>query len=513
MHNTKLKITEKDSKQQETNGTAEFKVIRVTPLTKHDVEPQNSCLENFKLYCVQYCKESTVHGVKYIGEQGRYLMEKLLWAVIVIVVCTFCLMLISRTYRKWETSPVIVTFATQETSISKIPFPAVTICPEAKFNPEMLPNFDPHNLTSIKWLGEKLDSNQSLSLSITSEGICYTFNMLPYEEIVTYDDNLKNKPAIKSRKWSLEKGYSPNETFDVFPRRTFTSGFKGGLTIEALNTNNSHLDYICGESLQGYKVALHHPCELPNMDRHFRLPLNQAVLVAIKPEMITVSSELWNYSPQDRKCYFAEEKYLASYKIYTHQNCLDECLANYTLSQCKCIPFYSALLSKEVEVCGPANNDCVMKSKQTELCTFQVKYLEIESQSKVGSQQCHCLPLCTSLSYDVETSQTDWDWQKALRLFDVGKELNIDLNPKSIHFSKLIVYYKQLQFMSCERNELYGLVDFFSNVGGLLGLFIGFSVISAVEIIHFCTVRILCNIRKYGKNSWSGEPKVVDKKE
>lgn len=36
------------------------------------------------------------------------------------------------TYKKWVRSPVIVTFATKQTPIWQIPFPAVTICPETK---------------------------------------------------------------------------------------------------------------------------------------------------------------------------------------------------------------------------------------------------------------------------------------------------------------------------------------------------------------------------------------------
>lgn len=34
-------------------------------------------------------------------------------------------------YRQYKVSPIIVTFATKTTPIHKIPFPAVTICPES----------------------------------------------------------------------------------------------------------------------------------------------------------------------------------------------------------------------------------------------------------------------------------------------------------------------------------------------------------------------------------------------
>lgn len=43
-----------------------------------------------------------------------------------------CLYLIALTYRKWVRSPVIVSFATEQTPIWQIPFPSVTICPETK---------------------------------------------------------------------------------------------------------------------------------------------------------------------------------------------------------------------------------------------------------------------------------------------------------------------------------------------------------------------------------------------
>jgi hypothetical protein len=42
---------------------------------------------------------------------------------------------------------------------------------------------------------------------------------------------------------------------------------------------------------------------------------------------------------------------------------------------------------------------------------------------------------------------------------------------------------------------MYGPTDFLANCGGLLGLFLGVSVISIVEIFYFCTIRIYFNLR------------------
>lgn len=39
-------------------------------------------------------------------------------------------------FDKYDKSPVVVSFATEDTPLYEIPFPAVTICPELKFSKE-----------------------------------------------------------------------------------------------------------------------------------------------------------------------------------------------------------------------------------------------------------------------------------------------------------------------------------------------------------------------------------------
>lgn len=70
-----------------------------------------------------------------------------------------------------------------------------------------------------------------------------------------------------------------------------------------------------------------------------------------------------------------------------------------------------------------------------------------------------------------------------------------------------------MQFITSERNELYGQTDFWANCGGLLGLFTGFSFISVIEILYYLTLRLVCNIRKFGKKHWSGASELFEKQE
>ena len=84
--------------------------------------------------------------------------------------------------------------------------------------------------------------------------------------------------------------------------------------------------------VQGFKILLHTPGEIPRVSKqYFRVPLNQEVVVSVKPNMITTSEGLIGYAPNRRQCYFNDERQLKFFKVYTQSNCELECLANFTL--------------------------------------------------------------------------------------------------------------------------------------------------------------------------------------
>lgn len=76
--------------------------------------------------------------------------------------------------------------------------------------------------------------------------------------------------------------------------------------------------------------------------------------------------------------------------------------------------------------------------------------------------------------------------------------------------ARVTIFFKEMQFITSERNELYGSTDFLANCGGLLGLFMGFSFLSSVEIIYFLTVRLWCNLKRFGRHFWSGSEDLLN---
>lgn len=103
--------------------------------------------------------------------------------------------------------------------------------------------------------------------------------------------------------------------------------------------------------------------------------------------------------------------------------------------------------------------------------------------SSLTEVACNCLPTCTSITYDYELSQAMMNWKRYM----------VDGVRHSVQLSKISIHYKDKKVITLKRSEFYGEAAFLANCGGLLGLFMGFSILSLVEIFYFSTIRMFCN--------------------
>ncbi|KAJ8970719.1 hypothetical protein NQ317_018753, partial [Molorchus minor] len=548
--------------------------------------------KNFNDYIQQYTDYTGIQGFRYMGEQDRhifekashltftlhtptflytstlltphYLLSRLSWTVVFCVSLWFCISLTIETWYKWETSPVLVSFARSPTPVWEIPFPAVTICPvnkikDSSFNYTDTLNkyvhegnlteeemrhlgdaslicddyrYDSLNITvgldtidylasvapqfqetlfSCKWTLLNESCYNLFTPVLTDDGVCFSFNTLDRaqlfkEKVVHYENYFSH--GITTEEWTLEKVDITALKKDTFPRRAMSAGSTAGLFL-LITAYKQDLDYVCKGPVQGFKVLLHHPAELPRMSSHYyRAPLNQELVISITPDMMTTSPGLKDYDPHRRQCYFPDEKHLTYFHYYTQQNCQVECLTNYTLAKCGCVAYHMPR-EESIPVCGPGSMTCISNA-EAELFDREAEaaistYDSDSSDNKPFN--CDCLPACTSLSYNAEITQADFHWQK---IFE-GYRSSMDEFPGYafiflaciIQLTRLTLYFKEQQFITSERNELYGLTDFLANCGGILGLFTGFSFLSLVEIMYFLSLRLICNVKMYGRHYWS----------
>lgn len=70
--------------------------------------------------------------------------------------------------------------------------------------------------------------------------------------------------------------------------------------------------------------------------------------------------------------------------------------------------------------------------------------------------------------------------------------------------SNLEIFFRDHEVTTLMRTEMYTTTNFIANCGGLLGLFLGISMLSIIEFIYYSTLRLYWSLRR-----WKSENKVV----
>ncbi|KAL1401557.1 hypothetical protein pipiens_006516 [Culex pipiens pipiens] len=501
-----------------------------------------------KLLTLEFGAMTSIHGVGYITSSQRTLFEKLLWVLVFGLSLTGCSWLIRDAYRRWDQNPVIISFDEKTKPIWSFPYPAVTICPETKFQMAIM-NYteeflkferDPdgyvpdekrresffsalhicnqHQLSktisqlrrynhtverncleTLRWMSLSISSMfETFTIQnsqvyyweyfkeiLTEDGICYTFNFA----WDLFRPGVHPGVQVSDRMmWSPEKGYLEDTFSVVEPLRAPGTGMSNGLTVDlVLDVRN--FDYLCKGPIQGFKVQIHTPTEYPLMSKRFiRVPLDQEVTALVKPQFVGTSWKLKDYEPSRRNCYFEHERPLRYFRIYSQDNCELECLSNFTLARCGCVRFSMPRIVSETKICNASSLPCVVDAERTLSTALNST---IKRTAFTFQTRCSCLPGCTVLRYDVMLTQGPLLWRPYRRA--AGRNGSY----RDVHKVRFSLYFKDSQYISITRNEMYGLTDFVANCGGLLGLFMGVSLLSLVELLYFCTLRpyVLCHYR------------------
>ena len=82
----------------------------------------------FSRTIVNYSNASTIHGIYYIFERGRWILERFFWIVVVSLSIFYAVYSTWQAWVAWQDDPMITSIATTGLPIQKIPFPSITIC-------------------------------------------------------------------------------------------------------------------------------------------------------------------------------------------------------------------------------------------------------------------------------------------------------------------------------------------------------------------------------------------------
>lgn len=335
---------------------------------------------------------------------------------------------------------------------------------------------------------QTIDCDKNFKSVLTDEGLCCTFNAVHPKLMFKDFDPSEHVDAsinedVEYMTWSPENGYVKSEQ-QAYPLPVPGHGANMGLSLKLDAEIN---EYFCSSTSScGFKVLVHSPIETPALANYgFFLSTGVETQVVITPKISEASSLIRNIPIQQRQCLFANEASLSFFKIYSKKNCEMECASKMTEHECGCTLFWMP---------RSYDNDSKICNRKQAACYEQVLYKIAYTLDSDYSCD-YCLPACFEINYGREISSARLGFQEFLTAIVVPKNMTGIRDVAIVH-----IFFSETSYGGFTKNELFGFTEFLSNTGGLLGLFMGFSVISLIEVVYFVSLRPFC-LQKRLQNS------------
>ncbi|XP_053602844.1 sodium channel protein Nach [Plodia interpunctella] len=436
----------------------------------------------------EFFNNSTLHGVRYIAEKERPFCEKFMWFSFTAVgAVTTCIIIVSL-WEKFQTNPTITGLDTDFHNWD-VPFPAVTICDLNPVDDELLQEYitntwgeeSPERAADmLRWLAtlsyhtmgevsEYLEDENLVGKSgAEAPGINQkeaVFSIVRRCESLFYDCEWKGDseeccdllvPVFTEMGFCY--AFNSRHAEKIWPWQTqilseqFTEAFihetdaKWSFLFNSYR-NDTNIDiYIHStEEMAGLEQSAQH-----TWDRRV-----EKVSFSVKHTYTTEDAR--QLSIRQRRCIFADEQKLETSSIYTYSACMRQCRMQRCRSYCKCVPhFYPAV---------KGYRQCTIK---------ELKCIAEHEAAITDVTRCSCELGCSHTVYEVEK----------LTEIDSMKTAGTTTSLETEFVSWPMVRYK--------REVLFGWVDLLVSFGGIAGLFLGFSLLSGVELIYYFTLRACC---------------------
>lgn len=416
----------------------------------------------------------TIHGLPHLfGHEPR--LMKAFWLVVflgLVGVSTWLIYLRLLDYHKHE-----VYIKTESKILQPMPFPAVTVCNSDRLSGEFFAGFDLTNMSCNNPASTTATSQQLIEFQKACKMFLSGFKdtiRFGGKEIAPFPNAFQSSDAL-------------------YPCFTFN---KNGLAEQMINGVGRGLDIILfndpadvvpisranvsrfEDRRQGILIQIHDPETDASMDSSF---------IVISPGQsydIVISRKTFSRKkhPFPSNCHTLETtKYKQKGGRYTRSNCI-----------------FSCFQMKLQQQCGDVFS--MNKSASQKICEAQ--FLKMRP-----IRDCDCPEPCYQVLYPNEISTATWP--KKFQLQSMKKEFSDLLNLTDAiatdiylqkRFAKIKIFYKELIYTASTEEELYGFGSLVSEIGGIMGLFIGVSVISLAELIWLFglsikrLVAILCHL-------------------
>ncbi|VDN50263.1 unnamed protein product [Dracunculus medinensis] len=257
-------------------------------------------------------------------------------------------------------------------------------------------------------------------------------------------------------------------------------------------------EYLPTTDIAGARVVVHDQYEQPFPDSDgYNAPVGVASALGMRMKRLQRLPHPYGDCIVDGR----DEDYIYKDKKYSIQGCLRSCVQKYLVMQCTCgdprFPKYRDYDNCPVD--DPDLRECLEK---------EVKYTA-QNADKLG---CVCKQPCKQDIYVASYSAALWPaGPKALTDCPSGMDSKECLAYFREEYALIEVFYESLNYERFSEGEAYGMPNLLSDFGGQLGLWMGVSVITIIEValliidLFFAVTRFFSEIgAKMGKGKPNG---------
>ena len=426
-------------------------------------------------------ENSTSHGLPNIVRSNRPAI-KILWAICFLISFSTCSFMVIKTisdYLKYETVSKI-----EYITELRLSFPIVTIC---NVNPFTSNESERLVLDSLIKIGynhsiddlikdkqfEKLYAANIFSLLVAFDPAYGNENKkkLSYDMVMSIC-TFNEEPCSQSVfEWVYDVNFGSCLRFNT--KRNFETikpGYKNGLFVQFfVPKSENKLSFVSYEGLKVFISEDLHPSLtggiIVETSKYTEINLHKTI---IKKEPFPYS-ECYDLDSNDSDLY----EFMKSLNMsYNQQDCFNLCLQRKIIEKCEC---YDLNYPKLLNV-----SPCL--SFERYMCAFK-EYVSFK-KNKMSKECLRLCPLeCESVVYDFSGSSAKYPNEYGYQVYkDILTGLSYaQVKEGTVAFS---ISYPKLSYTRISESPKISFIDMLSNLGGTLGLYIGISFLSLIEIVE-----------------------------
>ncbi len=459
--------------------------------TKNSVSGSNETQKNIKDIVCEHLTTTHIHGLPHIV-RTKYLFIKILWMISFLALGVLCTFVIYNSIDEYLQRPTITEI--YEFSEPSSLFPAVTICNINPFVTTEAVELIKNNLINAYSNSSYFEDSvlyESLFSAKLSAQLEVSFNesfrgelkkkMGPNLSEFILDCSFNYVDCVESDfTWYYSFEYGNCFTFNAernssLTKRSDKPGMKNGLYLEIFTGMKENLSVTKG---YGAIVFIHNQTKMPELSEN--LYLKPGTLIDIRIKKVFKISEPYPYSQcQDLNVFQFDKRFYENFteKNYHQNDCVELCVR------------------EEILKINPRSKDskCNLRnSKNDTIKCLRTEYINIMSNSSLAKACKEFCPLeCNSDYIDFTVSllgfpsETLCEKYKSIKFIEKHFENRKNITNDEIRKNSLAVniYFNNLGYTEVRKTAKINFGSLISNIGGILGLCMGMSILSVFQLV------------------------------